>query len=166
MLPRFPELSVAVSATTRPMRPGEVDGLDYHFLTPEEFERRVAAGEFLEHVTYAGNRYGTLRSEIDRRLAEGRSVVLEIELKGARAVRKLLPDAVSIFVAPPSMAELARRLERRATEDRADIAARLAAGREELEAMGEFDHRVVNDDVERAVEEMARLMRAAICAPA
>ena len=166
MLPRFPELTVAVSATTRPMRPGEVKGVDYHFLTPEEFERRVAAGEFLESVTYAGNRYGTLRSEIDRRLAEGRSVVVEIELKGARAVRELLPDAVSIFVAPPSMAELARRLERRATEDRADIAARLAAGRVELEAIGEFDHRVVNDDVERAVEEMARLVQAAICAPA
>jgi guanylate kinase len=166
VLPRFPELTVAVSATTRPMRPGEVNGVDYHFLTPEEFERRVAAGEFLESVTYAGNRYGTLRSEIDRRLAEGRSVVVEIELKGARAVRELLPDAVSIFVAPPSMAELARRLERRATEDRADIAARLAAGRVELEAIGEFDHRVVNDDVERAVEEMARLVQAAICAPA
>ena len=165
MLPRVPELTVAVSATTRPMRPGEVNGVDYHFLTPEEFERRVAAGEFLESVTYAGNRYGTLRSEIDRRLAEGRSVVVEIELKGARAVRELLPDAVSIFVAPPSMAELARRLERRATEDRADIAARLAAGRVELEAIGEFDHRVVNDDVERAVEEMARLVQAAICAP-
>jgi guanylate kinase len=148
------------------MRPGEVNGVDYHFLTPEEFERRVAAGEFLESVTYAGNRYGTLRSEIDRRLAEGRSVVVEIELKGARAVRELLPDAVSIFVAPPSMAEAARRLERRATEDRADIAARLAAGRVELEAIGEFDHRVVNDDVERAVEEMARLVQAAICAPA
>jgi guanylate kinase len=148
------------------MRPGEADGVDYHFLTPEEFERRVAAGEFLEFVTYAGNRYGTLRSEIERRLAEGRSVVVEIELKGARAVRALLPDAVSIFVAPPSMAELARRLEHRATEDRTDIAARLAAGRVELEAIGEFDHRVVNDDVARAVEEMARLVQAAICAPA
>jgi guanylate kinase len=166
VLPRFPELTVAVSATTRPMRPGEADGVDYHFLTPQEFERRVAAGEFLEFVTYAGNRYGTLRSEIERRLAEGRSVVVEIELKGARAVRALLPDAVSIFVAPPSMAELARRLERRATEDRTDIAARLAAGRVELEAIGEFDHRVVNEDVARAVEEMARLVQAAICAPA
>jgi guanylate kinase len=161
VLPRFPHLTVAVSATTRAMRPGEADGIDYHFLSPAEFERRVEGGEFLEHVSYAGNRYGTLRSEIEHRLAAGRSVVVEIELQGARAVRRMLPEAVSIFVAPPSQAELARRLERRATEDRADIARRLEVGREELEAMDEFDHRIVNDDVRRAVEELAQVVAAA-----
>ena len=92
------------------MRPGEVDGVDYHFLTPDAFARAVAAGEFLEHVEYAGNRYGTLRREVDAHLVAGRSVVVEIELKGARAIRSMLPDAVTVFITPPSMSELARRL--------------------------------------------------------
>jgi guanylate kinase len=148
------------------MRAGEREGVDYHFLTPEEFERRVAAGEFLEHVRYAGQRYGTLRAEVERTLADGRSVVLEIELRGARAVRRALPDAVSIFIAPPSMAELARRLERRATEDRSEVETRLEAGRQELEAMDEFDHVIVNDEVGTAVAELADVIDAAMLAPA
>ena len=161
VLPRFPDLSLAVSATTRGRRPGEVDGVDYHFLTPEEFESRVRAGEFLEHVEYAGHRYGTLRSEIERRLADGRSVVVEIELQGARAVRRLLPDAVSIFIAPPSLDELSRRLRERATESTSEIERRLEAGRAELEAMDEFDHRVVNDDAAAAAERLAAVVRLA-----
>lgn len=140
------------------MRPGEVDGIDYHFLSDAEFERRVVAGEFLEHVGYAGNRYGTLRSEIARILAAGRCPLVEIELAGARAVREAIPDAVSVFIAPPSLDELGRRLERRATDSEGEIAARLATGRVELEAADEFDHKVVNEDVGLAAEELARVI--------
>ena len=156
---------MAVSATTRARRAGEREGVDYHFMSPEAFERGVRAGDFLEHVSYAGNRYGTLRAEVDGTLAAGRSVVLEIELTGARAVRRALPDAVSIFIAPPSMAELARRLERRATEDRFEVAERLEAGRQELEAMHEFDFAIVNDEVETAVAELAAVIDACTRAP-
>lgn len=150
----YPELEVAISATTRPRRPGERDGVEYHFLSADDFEHRVAQGEFLEHVEYAGNRYGTLRSEIDSRTQENRSVVLEIELAGARAVRKLLRDATSVFIAPPSVEELERRLERRATDSEADIARRVAVSRWELEAAEEFDFVIVNADIRRATEEL------------
>ncbi len=129
-----------------------MDGVDYHFQSPQEFARRVDAGEFLEHVEYAGNRYGTLRREVDAHLAAGRSVVVEIELKGARAIRSMLPDAVAIFIAPPSMSELARRLEDRNTDSAGEIAARLEVSKRELAAMGEFDHMVVNDDLDAATE--------------
>lgn len=145
---------MATSATTRAERPGEVDGVDYYFLTRDQFDRAVAAGEFLEHVEYAGNRYGTLRSEVDRHLAAGRSVVVEIELKGARAIRAMLPDAVTVFIAPPSTAELTRRLERRNTDSAGEIAARLEVSRHELAAMDEFDHRVINDDLDRATADL------------
>lgn len=128
--------------------------MDYHFLTVDEFERAVAAGEFLEHVEYAGNRYGTLRSEIDRHIGAGRSVVVEIELEGARAIKRMLPAAVTVFIAPPSMDELARRLADRRTDTSAEIAARLEVGERELAAMQEFDHRVVNDDIDRAADEL------------
>jgi len=140
------------------MRPGEADGEHYHFLSPEEFERRVAAGEFLEHVTYAGNRYGTLRAEIDRILAAGHSPVVEIELAGARAVKAAIPDAASVFIMPPSREELAARLERRATDTEGEIAARLRTSRVELDAMNEFDHRVVNAEVDSAAGEFARVV--------
>jgi len=140
------------------MRPGEADGEHYHFLSPEEFERRVAAGEFLEHVTYAGNRYGTLRAEIDRILAAGHSPVVEIELAGARAVKAAIPDAASVFIMPPSLEELAARLERRATDTEGEIAARLRTSRVELDAMNEFDHRVVNAEVDSAAGEFARVV--------
>ena len=149
---------MAVSATTRRRRPGEQDGREYHFLTPEEFGRRVDAGEFLEHVTYAGNRYGTLRSEIHRILAAGRLPIVEIELAGAREVRRTVPGAVSVFITPPSLEELAARLERRATDTEGEIAQRLATSRVELEAMNEFDHRVVNEEVEQATEAFARVV--------
>jgi guanylate kinase len=148
----FPELRLAVSATTRPPRSGERDGREYHFLTPEEFERRVQAGEFLEHAEYAGNRYGTLRSEV-----EGGPVVLEIELQGARQVREALPGAVQVFIAPPSFEHLRERLVGRGTDSPDEIRARLATAEEELRAQGEFPHVVVNDDVERAAAELGAL---------
>ena len=158
MLPRFPGLRVAVSATTRRRRPGERDGVHYHFLSEEEFARRVAAGDFLEHVVYAGNSYGTLRSEIDRILAEGNSPIVEIELAGARAVRGTIPGAVSIFISPPSLEELVARLERRNTDTAGEIAQRVQTSRVELDAMNEFDHRVVNADVDVAVEDLTRVL--------
>jgi guanylate kinase len=144
------------------MRPRERDGVDYHFLTPQEFERRVAAGDFLEHVTYAGNRYGTLRSEIDRILAAGRCPIVEIELAGARAVRAMIPDAVSIFISPPSLEELVARLGRRGTDSEAEIAARMETSRVELQARDEFDHTVINDDRERAIDDLAHVVRDAV----
>ena len=162
ILPRFPGLVVAVSATTRAMRPGEVDGEDYHFMTGEAFAVAVSAGEFLEHVEYAGNRYGTLRHEVDTHLAAGRSVVIEIELEGARAIREMLPDALTVFIAPPSMSELARRLEQRNTDSAVEIATRLAVSRRELAAMGEFDHRVVNEDIDTAVADLVAIVSSEI----
>lgn len=119
-------------------------------MRPQEFSAAVSAGEFLEHVEYAGNRYGTLRREVDRHIDRGQSVVVEIELEGARAIKRMLPEAVTIFIAPPSMDELARRLADRRTDTADEIAARLAVGERELAAMAEFDEHVVNDDVERA----------------
>lgn len=163
VLPRVPGLEVAVSATTRRMRPGERDGEAYHFLSAEEFERRVAAGEFLEHVTYAGNRYGTLRSEIDRILGQRRSPIVEIELAGARAVRDSIPGAVSVFISPPSLEELSARLARRATDTEEEIAERLRTSRIELAAREEFDHLVVNRDVAAAVDELSAVLRSALC---
>jgi len=134
-------------------------------MSREAFEEAVALGEFLEHVEYAGNRYGTLRGEVERHLREGRSVVVEIELQGARAIRSMLPDAVTVFIAPPSMSELARRLENRNTDSADEIAARLEVSRQELAAMGEFDHRVVNEDVDEAAEELAAIVAGAIGDP-
>ena len=142
-----------MSATTRPPRSGERDGREYHFLTPEEFDRRVEAGEFLEHAEYAGNRYGTLRSEVER----GR-VVLEIEVQGARQVREALPEAVQVFIAPPSVEALRERLIGRGTDSPEGIRARLAQAEEELRAQGEFQHVVVNDDLARASAELRDLV--------
>ncbi len=157
-----PDLALATSATTRPMRPGEVDGREYHFLTPEQFQRRVGEGAFLEHVEFAGHRYGTLRSEVDRRLAGGSSVILEIDVPGAREVARQLPDAVLVFIAPPDVTDLERRLTARGTNSPEDIANRLRIARAELEARDDFAHVIVNDDVDRAAEELTRLIRSVL----
>jgi guanylate kinase len=148
----FPDLRLSTSATTRTPRSGEEDGRDYHFLSPEEFDRRVAAGDFLEHATYAGNRYGTLRSEVE----EG-PVVLEIEVQGARQVRAALPEAVQVFIAPPSKEVLRERLIERGTDSPETIRARLARAEEELAAQEEFPHVIVNDDLDGAVRELVEL---------
>jgi guanylate kinase len=159
LLERIPELELSVSATTRAPRPGEVDGRDYHFLTPEEFERRVEAGDFLEHATYSGHRYGTVREEVERRLAEGRSVVLEIEVQGARQVREAMPDAVQIFIAPPDPAVLRERLEGRGTDSAKAIEERLRTAKEELAAREEFPHVIVNDEVQKSAAELESLVQ-------
>lgn len=151
----MPDLCLSVSATTRKPRGGEVDGRDYHFLSESEFKRRLEAGEFLEHARYAGNWYGTPRSELDR---DCRALVLEIEVQGARQVKAAVPDAELVFVAPPSMDALRARLVGRGTEDPERIAARLEVAEGELSARDEFEHRIVNDDLQRAVEELTALV--------
>jgi guanylate kinase len=156
---RVPELELTVSATTRAPRPGERDGLDYHFMTPEEFEARVAAGDFLEHADYSQNRYGTLREEVDRRLRSGTPVVLEIELQGARQVRQAMPEAVAVFIAPPSKEALGVRLVGRGTDSPEQVQARLDTAERELQAADEFRHVVVNDRLEEATGELARIVQ-------
>jgi guanylate kinase len=158
LLDRMPELELSVSATTRPPRPGERDGADYHFLSEEEFDRMVRDGRLLEHATYSGNRYGTPRSEVEPRLAAGRSVVLEIEVQGARQIREAMPEAVQVFIAPPSPAALRQRLEGRGTDRPEAIARRLAAAEDELAARTEFGHVILNDDLDRASEELVALV--------
>jgi guanylate kinase len=159
----LPGLWYSVSVTTRPARPGEADGINYHFVTRAEFDRMAASGELLEHATFAGNGYGTPRLPVERRLAAGTDVLLEIEVQGARQVRAapgLGREAVLVFLAPPSLAELERRLVGRGTEDDPGLVARLAAARHELEAEPEFDHTVVNTDVTSAVSALVSLMAA------
>jgi guanylate kinase len=159
LLERVPELELSISATTREPRQGEADGREYHFLSPEEFRRRIEAADFLEHASYSGNYYGTLREEVEERLAEGRSVVLEIEVQGARQVRDAMPEAVQIFIAPPDEAVLRERLEGRGTDSPEDIEQRLRTAEVELAARSEFQHVVVNDEVQKAAAELEGLVR-------
>ncbi len=156
---RLPELGLSTSATTRAPRGGEEDGRDYHFLSGEEFAARADANEFLEHASYSGHRYGTLRSEVERRLAAGESVVLEIEVQGARQVRAAMPEAVLVFIAPPDPTALRARLEGRGTDDAEAISERLRTAEIELDAQQEFAHVVCNDEVERAADELERIVR-------
>ncbi len=162
LLQRVPELELSVSATTRGPRPGEVQGSDYHFLTPEQFEERVGAGEFVEHATYSGNRYGTLRSELERRIREGAPVVLEIEVQGARQVRCALPEALAVFIAPPSADALRTRLVGRGTDPADQIEQRMRTAQRELEAQPEFARVVVNDRLEDATAELEAIVRDAL----
>ena len=160
LLERIPELELSISATTREPRPGEVDGRDYHFLSPEEFRRRLEAGDFLEHASYSGNYYGTLRSEVWQRIEQGHSVVLEIEVQGARQVRDALgDDAVLIFIAPRDEAVLRERLESRGTDSQEAIEQRLRTAEVELAARSEFPLEVVNDDLQKAASELEGLVR-------
>ena len=155
---RMPGLVLAVSATTRDPRPGESDGVDYHFLAPEEFDRRVAADEFVEHANYSGRRYGTLRAELERGIATGAAVILEIELQGARQVREAMPDAVAVFIAPPDEQALRTRLTGRGTDSEPQIARRLETARDELAAQTEFTHVIVNHDLATAADELTALV--------
>jgi guanylate kinase len=162
LVQQVPELEVSVSATTRPPRPGEVDGVDYHFLSEAEFDERLAAGDFIEHATYSGHRYGTLRSELDSRLKAGVPVVLEIEIQGARQIRETMREAVQVFIAPPSLDALRARLVGRGTNSPRDMDARMQTARDELAARDEFAHVVVNDRLERAVAELVTIVRDAL----
>ncbi len=140
-------IRLSISATTRSPRAGEEDGVDYHFLKDEQFDRLVADGAFVEHARYAGERYGTLRSELEGRPDESQLIVLEIELQGARQVRLALPDALQVFIAPPSFETLRERLVGRGTDSPQTVEERLAVAHEELEAQGEFAEVIVNDQL-------------------
>jgi len=155
-----PEIAMSVSATTRPPRPGEIDGTHYHFVSPEEFDRLIENDGLLEWATVHGvNRYGTPRAPVERKLAQGESVLLEIDLQGARQVREALPEAYLVFLAPPSWDELVNRLVGRGTETEAERERRLATAREELAAVSEFDTTIVNTEVEEAGRELVDLFR-------
>lgn len=167
MLPLFPDLVLSISATTRPRRSDETEGREYFFLTEEEFERRIELGEFLEWARFAGHLYGTPDKAVGDHLAAGRSVILEIELEGAREVLERCPEAVMIFITPPSFEELRRRLVGRKTDDPASIERRLARGKEEMAAVlsGEwqaprqFDYVIVNESIGKASDELAHIIR-------
>ena len=164
LLERVPELEVAISATTRLRRQGEEDGREYWFLSDAEFVRRVHEGEFLEHVTYvSGKRYGTLRSEVDRIAGHGRVPVLELETEGALNVKEDVPRAVTIFITAP-IPELERRLRERASESEGEIGERIGLARKQLAQADEFDHVVLNDEVERATRELEEIVQRELAA--
>jgi guanylate kinase len=154
------DLGYSVSATTRPLREGEREGVDYHFLTREEFLRRRETGEFLESATYGGHLYGTLRSEIDRIFAAGRHAVLDIEIEGARQLRSSFPNSLHLFVLPPSAEVLVRRLRGRNTEAPEVVRQRITRAAEELDAVAEYDYAVVNQDLVIAVAQVAAILDA------
>ena len=151
---RLPGLGLTVSATTRAPREGEKNGVSYYFMDDSEFARRIENGEFLEWANVHGHRYGTLRAEAERLMAEGSSVVLEIDVQGGLNVRKVYPEVVLVFIEPPSIGELERRLRGRGTEDESSIELRLANANHEMELASLYDVRIVNDDLERATDEL------------
>jgi guanylate kinase len=160
LMARLPQLELSVSATTRAPRPGEQDGIDYHFMSPAQFERDVRRGEFVEHADYAGRRYGTLRSELVDRVRRGTPVVLEIEVQGARQIRQAMPEAVQVFIAPPSLQALRNRLVGRGTDDGQEVERRLRVAEQELQAQAEFAHVVVNDRLDDALERLVEIVTA------
>jgi guanylate kinase len=162
LLERVPDLALSVSATTRQPREGEEHGRDYHFLTEDQFKERRDAGDFLEFASYSGNHYGTLNSELQRCLDKGRSVVLEIEVQGATQVRAAKPDSVQIFIAPPDPAVLRERLRGRGTDSPEAIDKRLQVAEQELGAQDDFDFLIVNDDLDKASDELESIVRASI----
>lgn len=163
VLARRPDLYFSVSFTTRAPREGEQDGVNYHFVTREEFQARIGRGEFLEYAEYVGNYYGTSMQVIREKLERGIDVVLEIEIQGAAKVREKLPEAVSLFLVPPSFEELSRRLHARGTDSEEKIQQRLATAREEAKEIVNYDYIVVNDTVDHAVEEILAILIAESC---
>lgn len=153
----------SVSATTRNPRPGEIDGVNYHFLAREDFEKKIENDEFLEHASFCGNYYGTLKEETIKQVENGKKVVLEIEVNGAMQIRKKCPEAVFIFIAPPSIAELNRRLHKRGTETEDIIAERVAQAERELSYAKDYDYVVVNDALEDAIDDFKAVVRAEEC---
>ena len=160
ILGQDPNIEYSISATTRPPREGEQDGRDYHFLDEAEFRRRLEAGEFAEWAVVHGHLYGTLHGELDRRIGSGKDVVLEIDVQGMRNLRRMRPDAVTVFIMPPSLEALAQRLRGRGANDEADIALRVENARSEMAAANEYDYIVVNDKLEDAIADMEAIIRA------
>lgn len=165
LLASYPKLYFSVSATTRPPRPGEVDGKHYHFLSREQFQRWIDEDAFLEHAEFVGNLYGTPKLYVDKAMDQGRDVILDIEIQGAEQVHRKRPEAIRIYVAPPSWAELERRLIGRGTEDMEKVRRRLERGKEEFAVARDFDYFVINDTVDRAVEELRAILLAEHCRP-
>lgn len=165
LLASDPKLYFSVSATTRPPRPGEVDGKHYHFLSREQFQRWIDEDAFLEHAEFVGNLYGTPKLYVDKAMDLGRDVILDIEIQGAEQVHRRRPEAIRIYVAPPSWAELERRLIGRGTEDMEKVRRRLERGKEEFAVARDFDYFVINDTVDRAVEELRAILLAEHCRP-
>ncbi|MEA5039420.1 MAG: guanylate kinase [Clostridiaceae bacterium] len=163
VLEKLDNVYFSVSATTRPPREGEIDGVHYHFMTRERFEQMIEDNELLEHAEYAGNYYGTPAGPVDRMLAVGKDVLLEIEVQGALQVKRKRADAQMVFLAPPSFAELERRLRGRHTESAEAIARRLEAAKRECATIGEFQYIVENDVAEEAAEELCAIIRASRC---
>jgi guanylate kinase len=162
LMERLPKLELSVSATTRAPRTGERDGVEYHFLTRQQFDEQVEAGNFVEHADYAGRSYGTLRSELEQRVRDGIPVVLEIEVQGARQVRAAMPEAVQVFIAPPSLDALRARLLGRGTDDQSEVERRLRVAERELTAQPEFAHVVVNDRLEEALDRLTEILAATL----
>jgi guanylate kinase len=160
LLAADPAVQLSISYTTRPIRPGEVDGRDYHFVSKETFEAMRARGDFLESAEVHGNLYGTSRGWIEQRMAAGDDILLEIDWQGALQVRRLMSDAIGIFVLPPSIEALAQRLTGRATDSEAVIARRVSAARAEIEHVGEFDYVIINNDFEEATRDLTAIVRA------
>ena len=165
LLASDPKLYFSVSATTRPTRSGEVDGKHYHFLSREQFQRWIDEDAFLEHAEFVGNLYGTPKLYVDKAMDQGRDVILDIEIQGAEQVHRRRPEAIRIYVAPPSWAELERRLIGRGTEDMEKVRRRLERGKEEFAVARDFDYFVINDTVDRAVEELRAILLAEHCRP-
>jgi guanylate kinase len=160
LLEKRSDIGYSISATTRAMRDGEQHGRDYWFLSLDEFTRRVSQGHFLEHASYNGKHYGTLRSEVERFFAEGKHVVLDIDVEGARQIRRQMPEAVTVFVLPPRGTELVRRLKGRQTEGAEALRKRLAIADAELQAVGEYEYVVVNDDLDRVLGDVDTIVEA------
>ena len=161
ILRTHPEISLSVSATTRPPRPGEIDGVHYFFVDDRKFDQMIENDELLEYaVVHKNYRYGTPRAVVERALAENRQIILEIDVQGARLVKKQLPAANMIFLAPPSLAELEQRIAIRGTESAEQIAIRMQTAEQEMAAIGEFDHVVINNEVAKAAEDIVELMQA------
>jgi guanylate kinase len=159
ILEHYPEVQLSVSATTRAPRPGEVDGVSYHFLTMEEFDANIANGQMLEYaVVHGTNKYGTMRAPVEAAIAAGKQMILEIDIQGARLVKKAMPEANLIFIAPPSWEELVRRLQERGTESEQEQEQRLATAKLELAAQNEFDHVVINDSVAECARRIVELL--------
>ncbi len=158
-LKRNPSFSLSISCTTRKMRPGEVDGVNYFYLSREEFEKSVQNGEFLEWAEFAQNLYGTKRAFVEKSLNNGKDLILEIETVGALKVKEQMPEAVLIFIAPPSFEELESRLRNRHTEDEATIQKRLSAVREELERSKKYDYTIINDEVDSAILALENIIK-------
>ncbi|MFM5979465.1 MAG: guanylate kinase [Sphaerospermopsis kisseleviana] len=158
LLQLHPELYYSVSATTRSPRPGEINGQNYYFITRSQFEKLVAQGEFLEWAEFAGNYYGTPRAAVLEQIQSGKLVILEIELEGARQIRDSYPNALSIFILPPSFSELEKRIRGRGQDSQEAIARRLNRAQEEIEAAAEFDIQIVNDDLKTALNQIEAVL--------